>query len=214
MEGGLLGHDGVGLRGDAVGDRHRESILGSVDADVDVGDLPAVGRVDVVGARRGRAEQVVGGPQEHVVARARPGLVGDELVVGVERGVVEEIECLPALARRHAVGRHLPVEVLGAVDVARIPEVLVVLRRAGEREAVVATDRVLNQLDQRVHVDVVALSVQPGRRVGGGHQRPGGGRVEPALDPALELVAVEGEEVRALLSLHVDDLDVLPASTS
>ena len=33
--------------------------------------------------------------------------------------------------------------------------------------------------------------------------------VDPALEPALELVRVEGEEVGALLALHVDDLDVL-----
>ena len=75
---GFLGHHGFSLRGDAVGDRHREPVLRPVDADVDVGDLPAVGGVDVVGARRGGAEQVVGGSQQHVVPRPRPRLVGDQ----------------------------------------------------------------------------------------------------------------------------------------
>ena len=41
------------------------------------------------------------------------------------------------------------------------------------------------------------------------HQRPGGGRVEPALLARLQLPGAEGEEVGALTSLDVDDLDVL-----
>ena len=72
-----------------------------------------------------------------------------------------------------------------------------------------APDRVLDDLDERVHVDVEELPVQAGRRVRGAHQRAGRRRVEAALEAVLELAPVEGEEVRALLALDVDDLDVL-----
>ena len=209
MEGGLLGHDGVGLRGHAVGDRHRESVLGSVHADVDVGDLPAVGGIDVVGARGRGAEQIVRRPQQDVVAGARPRLVGDQGVGQVKGRVVEEIERVPAGAGLDPPGHQLAVEVVGAVDVARIAEVLVIPREAGETEVVMAPDRVLDDLHQRVLIVVEALAIEAGRRVGRAHQRARRGRIEPSLDPALELASVEGEEVRALLALDVDDLDVL-----
>jgi hypothetical protein len=93
--------------------------------------------------------------------------------------------------------------------VAGIAHVLVVLRLAGEREHVVAADGVAHDLHERVHVDVVVLAVDAGRRHGGAHQRAGRDAIDPALEPALELVAVEGEEIRALLPAHVDDLDEL-----
>ncbi len=72
-----------------------------------------------------------------------------------------------------------------------------------------APDRVLHDLAERVHVGVVVLRVQADRRVRGPHQRPRHLRVQPALDPRVQLVGVEGEEVRALAPGHVDDLDVL-----
>ena len=58
-------------------------------------------------------------------------------------------------------------------------------------------------------VDVVELRVQARRGHRGAHQRARGHAVQPALQSGLELVLVEGEEVRALLALDVDDLDVL-----
>ena len=176
---------------------------------MDVGDLPAVGRVDVVRARRRGAHEVGQRPQQDEVARARPRLVGEQHQVRVEGRVVEEVERRPALLLRDAVGRDLAVEVLRAVDVAGVAEVLVVARRAGERERVVAPDRVLHDLAERVHVGVVVLRVQADRRVRGPHQRPRHLRVQAALDPRVQLVGVEGEEVRALAPGHVDDLDVL-----
>ena len=61
-----------------------------------------------------------------------------------------------------------------------------------------------------VHVDVEELAVQAfGERVGGAHQRARGDPVDPALEPLVELGAVEGQEVGALPALHVDHLDVL-----
>ena len=205
----LLGQHGLCLRGHAVGDRHREAVLGGVDAHVDVGELPAVRRVDVVRARRRGAHQIGHRPQQHVVAGARPRLVEDEDVARVEAGVVEEVERLPALALGDPVGRDLAVEVLRAADVPGVAHVLVVLGRAGEREGVVAPDGVAHDLHERVHVDVVELALQARARVRVAHQRARRHAVQAALDAALELAAVEGEEVRALPALDVDDLDVL-----
>ena len=182
---------------------------GRVDAHVDVGALPGVGRVDVVGAGRRGAHQVAHRPQQHVVARPRPGLVHQQLVVAVEARVVEEVERLPALALGDAEGRDLGVEVVGAVHVAGVAHVLVVLGLAGEPEHVVAADRVAHHLHQRVHVDVVELAVDPRCGHRRAHQRARGHAVQAALEPLLQLVLVEGEEVRALLALHVDDLDEL-----
>ena len=200
---------GLGLRGDAVRDGHLEAVLRGVDADVDVGGLPPVGGIDVVGAGRRRADEVGHRAHQDVVARPRPGLVGEQHEVRVERRVVEEVQRRPALLRRDAVAVELAVEVLRAVDVARVAEVLVVARGAGEGERVVAADRVLHDLAQRVHVGVEVLRVQADGRVRGAHQRARDLRVQAALDPLVELVGVEGEEVRALAARDVDDLDEL-----
>ncbi len=72
-----------------------------------------------------------------------------------------------------------------------------------------AADCVANDLDERVLVDVVELSLQAGHGIRLAHERARGRRVEPALETRLELAAVEGEEVRALLALDVDHLDEL-----
>ena len=176
---------------------------------MDVGGVPGVRGVDVVRAGRRGAHQVGHRAQEHVVAGARPGLVRDQDVVGVERGVEEEVERRPALPLGDLVHGEGPVEVVRAVDVAGVPHVLVVLRVAGERERVVPPHRVADDLDERIHVGVVELPRQPRRRVRVAHQRPRHGRVEPAFDPVVELAPVERQEVRALLALDVDHLDEL-----
>ena len=75
-----------------------------------------------------------------------------------------------------------------------------------------AADGVADDLDERVHVDVVELPLEAGLRVGLAHEAPRRRRVEAALEPALELRAVEREEVRALLPLDVDHLDELARS--
>ena len=205
----LLRQHSLRVRGHAVGDRGLERVLRRVDAHVDVRDLPPVRGIDVVRARRRRADEIREGAHQDVVAGARPGLVRDQHVVAVEAGVEEEVHRLPARPLRDSVRRHLVVEVLRAGDVARVAEVVVVLLRAGEPERVVATDRVLHDLHERVHVDVEELRVQPGLRIGRAHQGARGHPVHPALEAALQLVLVEREEVRALLAPHVDDLDVL-----
>ena len=70
--------------------------------------------------------------------------------------------------------------------------------------------RVPDHLHEDVHVEVVELRVQPGLGERVAHQRAGDRRVEPALRSVLELPAMERQEIRALLPLDVDDLDVLP----
>ena len=127
----------------------------------------------------------------------------------VEARVVEEVDRRPAGPRADGVRLELRVEVLRAVDVPEVPLVLVVLARAGEPERVVAADGVTDDLDERLQVDGEELRVETGLRVHAAHQRAGGGRVEPALHPGLQLATVKGQEVRALPASHVDDLDVL-----
>ena len=70
-------------------------------------------------------------------------------------------------------------------------------------------DRVADDLDERILVDVVELPLEAGHRVGLAHQRARRRRVEAALEPRLELPAMEREEVGALLALDVDHLDEL-----
>ena len=83
------------------------------------------------------------------------------------------------------------------------------LRAARREQEVVATDRVADHLHEHVHVEVVELRVQTRLRERVAHQRAGDRGIEPSLDPVLELPTMEGQEVRALLALDVDDLDVL-----
>ncbi len=95
---------------------------------------------------------------------------------------------------------------------ARVAHVLVVLGGAGEGEGVVASDRVAHDLHERVHVDVVELPLEARLRVRLAHEAPRRRRIEAALEPSLQLLSVKGQEVRALLPLHVDHLDELARS--
>ena len=63
-----------------------------------------------------------------------------------------------------------------------VAPVLVVLGGARETERVVPADRVADDLDERVLVDVVELPLQAGLRIGLAHERAGRRRVEAALD--------------------------------
>ena len=209
MEAGLLGQLGRSVRGDAGGDCHRERPFRVVHPYMDVSGNPRVGRVDVVGAGRAGADQIGHRPEQHVITGPRPWFIGHQQVLGAEGRVVEQVQARPAHSGRNAVAGQGPVEVVGAVHVAGVTKVLVPLGEAGQPEGVVPAHRVADHLDQRLEVLVVELAVQPWHGVGVAHQRTGGGRVEPALLTAVEPVSVEGQEVRALLALDVDDLDVL-----
>ena len=209
VEGGLAGQHRFGIGSHAEGDRFREVVAGVVDADMDVGRRPAVGRVDVVGTGRRGADQIGHGAHQHIVARSRPGLVEEDLVLRVHPGVEEEVDRRPALARRDRVARQRAVEVLRAADMAGIAHVVVVLGGAGELEGVVPADRVAHHLDQRLHVGVEELRGEAGAGIGEAEQRARRRGVEAALEAALQLAGVEGEEVRALPPGDVDDLDEL-----
>ena len=78
---------------------------------------------------------------------------------------------------------------------AEVTHVLVVLLRASQGEAVVATDSVLNDLEQRIKVVIEVLAMEAGLRVSVADQAARRGRIEPALKPLLQLRLVEGEKV-------------------
>ena len=183
VEAGLLGELGLRVGGHAEGGRFLEHVRAGVDANLDVGRVPPVGRVDVAGAGGGDAHQVLQRPQQHVVAGPRPGLVEEDLVGTVEVGVVEEVDRRPAPPGGHAVGGPGPVDVVGAVGVAGEPHLLVVAGGAGGVEGVVAADGVLHHLHQRLHLGVVELRVEAGGGAGRAHEGAGDGGVE-AVGPA------------------------------
>ena len=176
---------------------------------MDVGRIPAVGGVDVVRTRGRYADQIGQRPQQHVVARPRPGIVEERLVGVVESGVEEEIERHPAAARRDSEPRQRRVEVVGAVDMAGITHVGVVLLRACVEEAVVPAAGVADHLDHRLEVLVIAFREQARRRTGTARQRAGRGRVQAEFQAAVETGHGQGLEIRTLPTLHVDDLDEL-----
>ena len=93
-------------------------------------------------------------------------------------GVVEEVDGFPAAACRHTVGGPDGVDVVGAVDVAGESHLFVVAGVAGGVEGVVSSDGVLDDLDERLHLGVVELGVQPGFGAGGAHEGSGDGAVE------------------------------------
>ena len=209
MERRLLREHRLGVGRHAMGDRLREPVIGAVDPNVDVGRIPRVGGIHIVGTRRRCTHEVGHRAQQHVVPGPRPRLVGHEEVVGVEGRVEEEVQRRPPLAGGDRVRLDLHVEVVRAVHVAGIPQVLVVLRVARQGERVVAPDGVADHLDERDHVGVVELAGEPGCRVRVAHERAGDRGVQPSLHAVLQLAPMERQEVGALPTFHVDDLDEL-----
>ena len=127
----------------------------------------------------------------------------------VQIGVVEEVDGFPAAAGGYAVRVQHGVEVVAAVDVARVANFLVVLGVARRVEGVVAAHRVVDDLDHRFEVVREVLGVEARHRVAGAHEAAGDGGVQGSLHAAVQLGGVEALEVRALASFHVDDLDEL-----
>ena len=209
MEGGLAGHDGFGVGAHSSCYRSGEFFGAAIGANMDVGEVPAIGRRGVVGAGRGDADDVGQRTQQHIVARPRPRLVGDDQPVGVDRGVEEEVHRHPAGAGVDALVGQRGVEVGRAVGVTGIADVVVIFCRAGEREGVVAAACVLHDLDQRLHVLVVIFRVQAGHRIARAHQRARRRHVERMVLAAVELARRKTLEVGALPAVDVDDLDVV-----
>ena len=209
MEPRLLGELQGCVRRHAKTHRALEQVGLGIDPDMDVGQDPAIGGVDVARAGRGGADQVGHRPQQHIVTGPRPGLVEVDRTLRVDHGVEEQIDRGPALLRRQAVIGELAGEVVRAVGVPEIALVLIVAGGAGEVEAVVAADRVLHDLDQRVHLGVEKLGEQTGLGIGAAGERARGDVVDPAQHATVQGPLLVGDEVRALPPAHVDDLDEL-----
>ncbi len=92
----------------------------------------------------------------------------------------------------------------------KIAHVFVILRGAGEIETVVAPDGVADHLHQRLHVLIEELREQTGAGIGHSHKGAGRGRIQPPLHAPIKLPAIEHEEIGALATGHVDNLDVFP----
>ena len=209
MKGGLAGHFRFRIGRHASGDRSREFVLAGIGAHMDVGQVPAIGRRRVVGAGGGDADDVGQRAQQHIVARPRPRLVGDHDAMRVDRRVEEEVDRHPAGARRDALVGQRAVEILRAVGVAGIADVVVIFRRAGEREGVVAAAGVLHHLDQRLHVLVVIFRMQAGHRIARAHQRARRRHVERMVAALVQLARRKALEVGALAAVDIDDLEIV-----
>ena len=92
---------------------------------------------------------------------------------------------------------------------AGVADIVVVLRRAGEVEAVVPAHRVLDDLDRRLEVRVEQLREESRRRICRAHENAGRGGIDIALHATVEPGRRERLEVRALAALDVENLDVL-----
>ena len=83
-----------GIGGHTEGRRFLNRVVRRVDADVDVGRVPAVGGVDVARASRRYADQVSQRAKENVVAGSGPRFVEIHLIVGGQVGVEEEVNTM------------------------------------------------------------------------------------------------------------------------
>ena len=209
VEPGVLRHPDVGVGGHAEPPGWLEVLVPVVHPHLDVGGVPSVRGVDVARTGGGEADEVGEGAHEHEIARTRPGLVHPDGVGVIEHGVEEEVDGRPAAARADAEALALGVDVVRAVHVAGVSQVLVVTRRAREAEGIVAPAGILDELEQRLVIDGVVLGVQAGAGVERAHQGAGGGGVDLALQAPVEGAQAERLEVGALAPLHVHDLNEL-----
>ena len=209
VEPGVLRHPDVGVGGHAEPRGWLEVLVPVVHPHLDVGGVPPVRGVDVAGTGGGDADEVGEGAHEHEIARARPGIVHPDGIGVIERGVEEEVDGRPPAARADAVALALGVDVVRAVHMAGVSQILVVARGARDAEGIVAPARVLDELEQRFVIDGVVLGVQAGAGIERAHQGAGGGGVDLAFEAPVEGAQAERLEVAALAPLHVHELDEL-----
>ena len=176
---------------------------------MDIRQIPAIGGRGVIGTGRVDADQIGQRPHQHIVARARPRFIRNQHAMGVDVGVEKEVHGHPAGAAIDPMLCQGAVEVVRAVGVAGIADVVIVFRRAGHGEGIVAADGVLHHLDQGDPLLIVVFRVQAGHGIGMAHQRARGGDVERVLDAAVEFAGVKALEIGALAAFDVDDLDVV-----
>ncbi len=176
---------------------------------MDVGQVPAIGRRRVVGTGGRHANDVGKRTQQHIIARPRPWLVGYHDAMRVDRRIEEEIDRHPARARSYTLVRERAVEILRAVGMTGIADVVVIFGRASERECIVPAASVLHHLDQRLHVLVVIFRMQAWHRIARTHQRAGRRHVERMVASLVELARRKALEVGALAPVDIDDLQIV-----
>ena len=209
MKGRLFAHLGLRVGGRAPCDGAGEFFGAAIDAHVDVGRVPAIARRRVVRTGRRDADQVGQRPHHHIVAGPRPRLVAAQNAVGINEGVVKEVDGHPAGSAFNASALQRVVEVLRTVDVPRIAKVVIVFRTAGHRKGVVAAHRVLNDLDQRFKILIEVFRVQARHRIGMPHEGARGRHIQRALQSLVDLAGAEALEIRHLPALDIKDLDEL-----
>ena len=127
--------------------------------------------------------------------------------MAVNHGVVEVIQRFPALAWRYAIGRKRTIEIVRAIDMARIAHIVIVTAVAGSRERIVTSDRILNDLDQRLEMAPEGFRGQARSGVAAASQGTGDRCIERTLDPLVELTHGKTLEISALPTCDVDNLD-------
>ena len=181
MEGGLFGHHRLRCRGGAVGDGPLEGFGTVIGAHMDVGQIPAIRGRRVVWAGGIDANQIGQRAQQNVIAGARPRLVRDQHAMRVDSGVEEQVHRHPAGAGGNAMRGEHRVEIVRAVHMAGIADLVIVFRRTGHRERIMAAHGVLNDFNQWQPVLIIVFRMQAGHRIGMAHQGARGGHVQRML---------------------------------
>ena len=205
----LFGHFRFRVGGGPVSYGALKGVLAAIGADMDVGRVPAIGGRGIVGTGRADTDQIGQRPQQHIIARARPGFVGIHHPVVVQPGIEEEVDRHPAGPPRDPVRRQRGVEIVRTVDVAGIADIVVILGGTGQRKGIVAPAGVLDHLNQRLHLLVIVFRVQTRHRIGMAHQCPGGGHVQRMGNALVQLARGETLEIGALAPVHIEDLDIV-----
>ena len=198
-----------GIGSHTVGVPFRKLGTAIVHAHLDIGGIPGIGRIDVVGTTGGSTDQIRQRPQQHIVAGAGPRFVAADAAIGLHERVVEKIERGPSGARRNPERRDRAVEVVGAVGVPRVAHVCVIFGRTGEHERVMPADSVAYHFHQRLHARVEVFAVQTGPRHRLTHQRARCRGIDAPLLPCCQRCRVEGDEIGTLFPLDIHDLDVV-----
>ncbi len=209
MKPGFFGQFRISVGCHSVCNGLGEGVLCRVNPNVNVGGVPTVSGIDVTWTSRGYTHQVGQGFEEYVVARPGPGFVQIKLVVFVQIGVVEKINCLPAPSSRNAIGGEGHVEVVRAVDMTGITHVFVIFRGACQIEGVVSTHGIAHHFHQRLHAGIEELGIQTRTGIRGPHQTPRRGGIQATFDTLIQPGHGEGLKIRTLSPLDIDDLDKL-----
>ena len=129
--------------------------------------------------------------------------------MGVDVGVEKEVHGHPAGAGIDPMLCQRAVEVVRAVGVAGIPDVIIVFRSAGHGEGVMAADGVLHHFDQRHPILIVVFRMKARHGIGMAHQRAAGGYVQRMLNALVEFAGIKALEISALAAFDIDDLNVV-----